>query len=95
MKDIHRALEADGLNGAVRVPVVLVDDLEDTCTGEAAKDFHIQPTIPELRVPERPTHLIVHLIREPLEVPPARPDAEERFHVPVPRGNGNDIVDPL
>ena len=78
MQDIDRRFEADGVDGPEGVAVMARNDFQDT-GAEPLERFGVAMPKTRLGLVDREAHPVLHAVREPLQIRPARSYPFDRF----------------
>ena len=68
MQDVNHFLETDGVDRAVGVAVMALDQFDHTRTAKALQDFHAGVPFADLRLIDRETHRILNVVRKGAEI---------------------------
>src|SRR5712692_592080 len=68
MQDIHCLRKLDSIGGAVRIAVIVINDLKDPCPAKAGERLRLRVFLPLLGDIEGVTHHVLYLIRKLLQV---------------------------
>src|ERR1043166_4169313 len=68
VQHVNCSRQSDGVNGAIRVPVVVLDDLQDACAFKALEWICIWMLEARLREVERESHDVLDVLRKLAEV---------------------------
>src|SRR5437660_12676913 len=79
MQHVHRSRETDGINGAVSISVIVVDDLEHAATAEPSERFGEGCLEAQLRIPKRPTDTSPNFLRAGAQIVLAAADPAHRL----------------
>src|SRR5204863_2618270 len=75
---VHRLFESDAIDRAVRVPVEIVDDLQDVGAAETLQRLREWRLQPDLSVPERAAYAALHVVRKGTQIVLAASDPANR-----------------